>query len=269
MNTASWCGPGPTGGAVGKRFLINNNKTFRGEIEKFRDFLKVGHPFTLSKYADGEWAILSGQSIDILKKANGEFKYTPGNVEDEAARRLLWDSFIYKSPNYFAGIGCPCCMGIEAHRKMKEICGPPDGNMTFANIWVNGNYPFYAQEIAPLLFKNTAVIVANEKATLQWLPFSTVPTLVKCRTNAWRVDIPLVSEVVDLAKSCTGKIFLFASGPLGNLLAVACNQANPENTYLDIGSTLDPFLFKGTGIQFTRGYLAGAPTLQKMCVWGQ
>ena len=39
--------------------------------------------------------------------------------------------------------------------------------------------------------------------------------------------------------------------------------SNKNNTYIDIGSTLDTQM----GMKPTRGYQLGAPTLNKICVW--
>jgi DNA repair photolyase len=38
---------------------------------------------------------------------------------------------------------------------------------------------------------------------------------------------------------------------------------NKKNTYIDIGSILDPYL----QLKLTRGYLRGAETVKKICTW--
>ena len=42
-----------------------------------------------------------------------------------------------------------------------------------------------------------------------------------------------------------------------------CFKSSLNNTYLDIGSTLDNMMNLGA----TRGYLRGADTLNKICIW--
>lgn len=243
-------------------------KTFRGEIEKFRDWLKVGYPFSLSRYGDGEWSILEGRHIDILGKANGEFRYSPTDFQDELNRDVLRSSFTYKYPNYHVGISCSCCAG-QNHQDMKVVSGQDDGHLTFANVFVNGNYQYFLNEIAPLLFERTVVMVGHNKGVPANLPFKGLQQYIGVGPNAWReVTQTGILDVVSLAKLHTGKVFLFAAGPLANILASACNRANPSNTYIDIGSVFDPYLFQGVGVQATRGYLAGGPTLQKTCIWG-
>jgi hypothetical protein len=49
-------------------------------------------------------------------------------------------------------------------------------------------------------------------------------------------------------------IFLFCCGPFGNIIAHRLTEHNDKNTYLDIGSTLNPYL-KSEG--FKRDYYIG------------
>ena len=57
-------------------------------------------------------------------------------------------------------------------------------------------------------------------------------------------------------------LFLFCAGPLGNMMSHQLWEHNKENTYIDIGSTLDIHL----GIGATRGYLGGGNN--RVCNWG-
>ena len=55
------------------------------------------------------------------------------------------------------------------------------------------------------------------------------------------------------------------AGPFGNILTHQLFEHNDNNTYIDIGSTLNPFLLGEIGKN--RGYLRGAPSLSQVCVW--
>jgi hypothetical protein len=58
------------------------------------------------------------------------------------------------------------------------------------------------------------------------------------------------------------RLFLFCAGPLGNMLAAKFWEKNKNNTYLDIGSTLNGYL-----TEINRSYLQGGNTSQKTCIW--
>jgi len=62
-------------------------------------------------------------------------------------------------------------------------------------------------------------------------------------------------------------IFLFCCGPFGNILCHRLTEANENNTYLDIGSTLNPFL-QSAG--FERDYYMGNNYFSNMIgAWDQ
>ena len=63
----------------------------------------------------------------------------------------------------------------------------------------------------------------------------------------------------------TNKLFLFACGPFGNMLAHQLWESNKKNTYLDIGSTLNLWLHSEG---FIRDYYKdGSHYQNKVCVW--
>ena len=162
------------------------------------------------------------------------------------------------------GIGCTCCMG-NAFYEMKELSKQDEEQLTFANLWVNGNYKHYLDNIVPLYNQYELVLVCNKKASLEKLPFK-VSKDFRIGTNAWKNDYDIVREMQRYIAGKEKLLILFAAGPFGNILAYHLHEINTENTYLDIGSTLDPFLFDGE-LGKTRGYLKGLSTLNKMCVW--
>ena len=236
-------------------------KNFRQDLQKFEQFLKDGKHFTFSKYADGEWRILDGDHIDLTRKANGEFKYQPDNIEDELRRAEVLKSFQYIHSDYYVGIGCYCCMGNTFY-SMKDLSKQPVENLTWANLFVNGNYKYYRSTLVPLFNDYKIIMVCNHKAKLDKLPFK-VEKDFRVGTNAWLDNKDLVKEIIEYSKDLENYLFLFCAGPFGNILAHRLHEANPNNTYLDAGSTFDVELFGGG----TRGYLIGADTLKKKCIW--
>jgi hypothetical protein len=89
-------------------------KLFKTEIEKIFALLISKKPFAFSKYADGEW-----MAMNQVPVFNGEFK-ADSSEKTSKSIELLRESFVYKDPNYFVGISCPCCQG-RAHQQMKTL----------------------------------------------------------------------------------------------------------------------------------------------------
>ena len=252
---------------VGKQLEISNNmKDFKEDFKKFETKIKNHEPFAISRNNDGEMIILFNEFIDLRKKLNGEFIYDPKQEQHAFYREKLMESAQHKADNYYVGIACRCCVGNEKHERLKALTGLDDEHLTWGNIFVNGNYPLYVERIIPLFSEYNVVMVVNEKAITYDLPFrdKIVKTFTVC-TNAWMENYGLVDEMKTYIdeNNIENHLFLFCAGPFTNILILECFKTSPHNTYLDTGSTLDDYMHLGK----TRGYLAGANTLQKNCIW--
>jgi hypothetical protein len=241
------------------------NKKFTEDIKIIFNSLKNKEHFAYSKYADGEMKILMGDNIDILTKCNGEFKYDKDDKSDQDYRNKLIESFKYCDKNYHIGIGCPCCIGDDNYKWMKNFTSCDEKNITWANIFVNGNYNFYVENFIPEYKNHKIIMVCNHKAKLNNLFGDNLIKDFRVGTNAWKNDFKIIDEIKKyiLDNDIKNHLFLFAAGPFGNILTYELFKFRRENTYMDIGSTLDPLIDLGG----TRGYHKGAPTLKKICTW--
>jgi hypothetical protein len=234
-------------------------KYFKEEIEKLFAILKSGKNFAFSKYADGEWLAMNGKCCDA---GNGEWVTNDNNNNYALSREKLINSFQYKDENYFVGISCPCCQGDEFY-KMKKFCGQDDEHLTFANIFVNANYPYYLNNFIPEFQNRNIYLVANKITNLSNLPFY-VEKFFPIDYNAWLVNLDLIEELKK--ENCQNKLFLFSCGPLGNILSAELWQYNKNNTYLDIGSTIDPWTNCGRSKE--KYYTNNSLYKYKICAWG-
>lgn len=228
-------------------------KIFKEEIEILFNRLKSRSPFSFSKYADGEWFMIQNRPVN-----NNEFNYT---LQDNFYREKLIESFKYKDERYYVGVSCPCCQGNE-HYNMINFSNQNEKNLTFANIFVNHNYDFYKENFIDE-YKNWDIhLVANKNAKVETLPFK-VEEFYPVENTAWKHNYNLIDKIKN--KKLSNKLFLFACGPFGNMLSHQLWDDNKQNTYLDIGSTLNPWL-QSEG--FKRDYYNGGLMYKnKICVW--
>ena len=241
-------------------------KDFKTDFAKFENMIKNHEPFAISRNNDGEMIILFNEFIDIRQKMNGEFVYDPKQQQHAFYREKLLESAQHKGDNYYVGIACRCCVGDEKHERLKKLTGLDDDHLTWGNIFVNSNYPLYVERILPQFVNYRIVMVVNQKANTNLLPFSSsIVKTFRVGTNAWMSDYSLVEELKKYIEdnNVENHLFLFAAGPFTNILTLEAYKSSKNNTYLDVGSTLDSMM----GLGKTRGYLNGAPTLQKICVW--
>lgn len=229
-------------------------KNFNEEIIKLFERLKSRIPFSFSKFADGEWLMMRNIPIN-----NNEFNYTK---DDEFYKDKLIESFQYKDDGYYVGVSCSCCTGSD-HKDMVDYCGQDDSNLTFANIFVNANYGYYKDNFIEE-YKNWDIhLVANKNAKVEMLPFK-IEKFYPVENSAWRENYDLIEQIKN--ENFKGKLFLFACGPFGNMLAHQLWDVNKENTYMDIGSTLNPWLQSGG---FNRDYhIKNSFYANRFCIWG-
>lgn len=231
------------------------NKNFKKEIEILFNRLKNKEYFSFSKYADGEWFIMRNIPIN-----NNEFNFT---INDQFYRNKLIESFKFKDEKYYVGVSCSCCQGIE-HNNMVNFSEQKEKNLTFANIFVNSNYEFYKNNFIKEFSNWDVHLVANKKSKIENLPFE-IEKFYPVDSTAWLSNYDLIEKIK--IKNNKNKLFLFACGPFGNMLAHQLWEDNKHNTYLDIGSTLNPWL-ESEG--FKRDYYNNKNSLytNRECVWG-
>lgn len=243
-------------------YLEMVNKTFYGDFKKIAQKIKNNEHFSFVRFGDGELMIINREFIDISNKFNGEHKYNPKNVKHDFFRQKMQESLQYNEKEYLVGIPCKCCVGEEKYKQITKLSKQPQSSLTWANLFVNSNYKHFITEILPLFKLKKIVLISHKNAILDKLPFK-VQTHIKVGANAWINDYSKVEELKKLAKKSSDTIFLFAAGTFSNLAIKECHELNTNNTFLDIGSTLDVILNLG----HTRRYLKNGTTLNKTCIW--
>lgn len=239
------------------KFTVPPNKNYEKDLKVIYDALENGDNITFSKYCDGEMAVLENIPVN-----NKEFWFNPNSIIDVSKRDKLLESIKFKHPQYFVGITCVKVFGLENHRKIKFISGQDESHLTWADIFVNSNYKFFVDNIVKLFSYRNVVLFCNKNGKIQNLPFK--PYLVfPVDNNAWQSNWDHIETAKKLIDSLDMKnyVFLFCCGPFGNILAYELTKHNPNNTYLDIGSTLNPWL-QSAG--FERDYYMGENFFSKL-----
>ena len=100
-------------------------KNFRNHFITFRDKLRNKEHFAFSRFSDGEMHILQNKElkldsnlIQIGEKKQGGV-YQPADfkhfdpIEHSFSQKKLVESLQYKQTNYYKGISCSCCVGVD------------------------------------------------------------------------------------------------------------------------------------------------------------
>jgi hypothetical protein len=229
-------------------FTTPPNKNYAQDLKILYKTIKSGENITFSKFCDGEMAVLENKPIN-----NKEFWFDPKSLIDSTKRNILLRAIQFKKQNYFVGITCVKVFGLENHRKLKMISNQDEDHLTWADLLVNSNYSYYVENIVPLFRERKVFLVCNENGKIENLPFK--PSIVfPVKNNAWHEDWNLIQEIKEKTLNEKNIVVLFCCGPFGNILAYELTKNNPNNTYLDIGSTLNPWLQSES---FNRHYYMG------------
>lgn len=240
-------------------------KLFNEEFDKFKNFLEIGKNFAFSRFSDGEIFILQNKKLILSDNfyVTGELAgsniYGPEERKEfnpqihQFYRLELLKSFKHRQDGYYKGIPSK----KDIHINLDGVDVADDEDLTFANLFINSNYKRYIEEIVLTIFPRYDIIyVVNERADLNGLPFKVFKSL-KIGENCMVNDYHKIEELKEiLSKENSGKLILCSAASLSNLIIFQCFKEFPNFTYLDIGSSLNPYLGeKMQSCMYTRDYL--------------
>ena len=268
-------------------FFISKKRKqkFKKDLNNLFKKLKNRENFAFLRFSDGELFVLENKKLIISKKywslenkkyfanfsADDQKKFLP--LKHQFYRRKLYDSLKFKKKNYFKGISCSCCNGKNSVLFMKNIT-KDDKNLTFSNLLQNSNYIFFIEKIVKLLKKRKIILISNKNHDPKKLPFK-INKKFDIGKNCFINDYYLVNKVKNYINKNKIKnyVFLISASSLSNVLIFELFKKFDKNTYLDIGSTLNPY-YNIQHLSKSRSYLSeywlkdkSSMHLKKNCYW--
>ena len=251
-------------------------KDFKEHFYMLFNKFKNGENFAFSRFSDGELRImqnkelvLAGDHFKIGNKKTSGFYHPEDHKhfnpeEHQFYRQELMDSYQHLQDNYYVGLSCRCCVGEADFQQMIDwYKGDPNSNLlTWSNLWVNGNFPLFREHMIPEFSNKKIVYVLNEHANVEGLPFK-VEKDFRVGENCIINDYDLIDTMSDWIgeNSIENHTFLFSASSLSNFLIHHLYKRYPNNTYIDVGTTMNDYL----GMKGIRGYLSGGN--RKICIW--
>ncbi len=189
--------------------------------------IKNKEPFALVRYGDGEKNILD----NIPCERNG-FSYDPGDTRDRKFQHELKRALQYNGgKNYFVGIN-----NKELEKKIK-------GTIISPMIFVNQNYLEFLENLKNVTKEIPVILIVNKMAKLTEIPFNFIE-LYGLDDNAWRTAQYLDGDILEYLDRCKDQhLILVAGGAYSCTLIHKLWSKDRNHILLDVGSTLDPWLF--------------------------
>jgi len=262
------------------------SKDFSQEFDKFLGKLQRRENFAFARFSDGELFILKNQKVVLAENyfitgdrlGGGHY---PAEEQKEFIpehhsyyQQKLVESLQYNKDGYYKGICTRSDVSIEDFEWQLELHGSNDlEHLTFSNVLINNNYKRFVEEVVPLFSDRNVIYVVNEAADLSGLPFE-VKKDFRVGSNCMVNNYDTVEKVKNYISDNNLKdhLVLCSAASLSNFIVHQCYEADQNNTYLDIGSTLNPYLSL-EGWKHTRGYLthywmgSGSPYGTQVDVW--
>lgn len=220
------------------RYLI-----FDTELDKFFNMIFKNENFTLMRWGDGERSIMLGREFvaqEGWRISNGESKFG----------QELYKVLKLKDEKVWHGISCPCC-DVESYYWYKN--NVISEQITFATLWVNSNYKKFVKRFPEL--QRDAVIIANACGKGKRIGNLNILKYYEVSDNSLEFFNNNIDYLIESVKHDFGNknnlLYAAAAGPLSEYIIFRLFKNNPNNCYIDFGSSLDLYIYD----KITRPYM--------------
>jgi hypothetical protein len=205
----------------------------KSEFDGIWKKLENGENITVLRYGDGERAIMTGQRIAAQEG------WASPNYVSKLGKDLLSSLEINDGSVYYA-ISCPCCDNPAYYWYSTRIA---NSNITFANIWVNANYPKFIKSFEKL--DREAVVVANYRAEGKQIGNLKILKHYSISDDCFDFWENQGDRLLENIKNDFGDkkdlLFVISAGPMSEPIIAELFKNNPDNCYIDFGSSIDRY----------------------------
>lgn len=225
------------------------------EFQKFWSKIESAENFTLMRSGNGEYAIMVGRRV-----RGREGWESPSGTISKLGRDLYVSHQLEDSSVYY-GISCPDCDREAYYWYSSHV---PNTNRTFANLWVNCNYPTFVQRFSTL--QRDAVLITNYRAkghTIGKLSVLQHYVVSDDCFSFWEQEAEhMLAQIKRDMGDKKNILYVVSAGPMSGAIIADLYKYNPHNCYIDFGSAIDGFYRKN----ITRSYMiAGNEYAERRC----
>ena len=215
-------------------------RDFNKAFDFFSDLIKSDTNFAYARYADGEVSLMKGIEVTEGSQAYNIDRWKAPNELTKVGKDLL-ETLMHTEDNYYYAISSDTDFSRDKEFLTTYIKNK--NNVTFANLWINANYQ--KMKIFYQTLNKPVYLICNEKVNRQNLPFKVneiFPFPDDC-INYWeKYGDDYISELINYIIHIKNKTFFISCGPISEILIHNLYDANPDNQYIDVGSSIDEFV---------------------------
>jgi len=214
---------------------------FTNDFEHFWSLINEGKNFTFSRYADGEVMLMKGTEVTKSTQAYNVDKWTSPNKMTKSGIQLL-ETLNHCEDNYYYAIS-GLNDNISDYNFLRKNIKHDEKNLTFVNLWINNNYQNSLKKYSEL--KRDVIVICNEEAKKENFPFK-IKELIHFPNdciNFWENNSEsYIKDLIEKFNSVKNELFFISCGPISEIIIHELYNNNPNNTYIDVGSSIDEFI---------------------------
>lgn len=213
---------------------------FEKDFIYYTNLIESYNNFAYARYADGEVALMKGIGVGTNTQAFQVDRWFSPNTLTPVGEQLL-ETLKHTESNYHYAISAHSDSKDDNSFLMDYI---ENKNITFANLWINSNYQKMFEFYKNL--KKEVFLICNYRAKKENYPFKVLeifPFPDDC-INYWNdYGQEYVKELLEYITQVENKTFFVSAGPISEILIHKMFCANPNNQYIDVGSSIDEFTY--------------------------
>lgn len=198
-------------------------------VKEILNLLESNTPFAFTRFNDGE---VGGIDNANHIAARGD---QPVNL---SLHKKLIECISHRQKNYLVGVPCSICFPHYA-KVANDLVGDYE-HKTLAIALTNRNWKYWLDNCESALQGKSIFWIGGNDQDVNKIPyFSTDKVALYPRRNTWAVYQKIYDECFEASKDFD--ITFISLGPTARILACEWFKDNSKSTYIDIGSTFDPF----------------------------
>lgn len=225
---------------------------FWGKIENYENFV-------FARYADGEVMLMNGIGVRENTQAFNVDKWSAPNFLTKVGRELL-ESLKHAENNYYYAISSKTD-DINDYMFLRNNIKQSEDKLTFVNLWINANYQKSIKKYYEL--KRPVILICNYKAKKENFPFEVskiIPFPNNCVEFWENSGDKFIEMLINEIGEIQNQLFFISCGPVSEIIIDKLYTNNPNNTYIDVGSSIDEFVHS----QKTRPYMDSGTVYSNM-----
>ena len=196
------------------------------ELKKLQTKIKLKEPFSIIRFADAEYYILTKQEC-----------ITIDNWSTTASKTINEDLFkSYKKaeqlPNLYIAIPCKDCLIYNVINSYFNSTFTFK-NITYGTLFINGQWKHFINNLEAFYYIGSGTKKTNKLKVIDRF------IIDEFLINDWDIKKDIVTNALDKWIKNKNGLFLFSTGSLAKIWIPYFHEKYPNNQYLDVGSALE------------------------------